>query len=303
MPLLTTATTPLSIPELAGVRADNLHDQQFIVDAAGPDRYVTAAKWYLTQLKRDLVGNRLVRDVGQISKEYEAQWSLNNTEYAAHLDSLQSYVFMRGRPRKVNGWFLFKHYMDLILEIIDRLRVQSVLEVGAGRGKNLAVFALRRPQLSLTGLELTRNGYEISKTLSDELPQQFLQVAGVKVLTEEGTASIRRIDFHQGDAMAMPFADKSFDASFTSLVLEQLPRDFPKVLREMRRTTRKYCIFNEAFAEVNNWRGRAYLRRMDFFNASFREFEREGLKPIFFTTALPQKMTFRTGCLVTQVMS
>ena len=35
--------------------------------------------------------------------------------------------------------------------------------------------------------------------------------------------------------MKMPFADKSFDVSFTSLVLEQLPRDFPKVLQEMRR--------------------------------------------------------------------
>jgi SAM-dependent methyltransferase len=292
-----------SLPELTGLRGDLAPDQQFTINRPTSERYVQAVKWYLTLLKRDLIGgNKLVRDVRLVSAEYEAQWGLTNAQYAAYLDNFKSFVFVRGRPHFVNGWFLFKHYMDVIGDIIDRLRVTSVLEVGAGRGKNLAVLALRRPKLSLTGIELTDNGVASSHSLRDDLPPQFLKVAGVAAFSAEARASVERIDFHQGDATQMPFPDRSFDASFTSLVLEQLPRDYPKALKEMRRVTRKYCIFNEAFHEANNWRGRAYLKRVDFFNARYRDFEKYGLKPVFFTTALPQKMTFRSGCLVTRVM-
>jgi SAM-dependent methyltransferase len=289
-------------PELAGLRGDLELDEQVPVGSGSTrERYVMAAKWYLDLLRRDLMGEKMVRDAAVVSKEYEETWSPSNAEYADQVDQARAFFFVRGRPHFVNGWFMIKRYTGLILDIIDRLKAQSVLEVGAGRGKNLALFALKRPNLSLTGLELTDSGVASSKRLPEDLPPQFLRVAGVPTLTDEGRAALRRIDFTQGNAMKMAFPDKSFDASFTTLVLEQLPRDFPKVLSEMRRVTRKYCIFNEAFDEANSWRGRAYLRRLDYFNASYREFEKYGLEPIFFTTALPQKMTFRTGCLVARV--
>jgi hypothetical protein len=70
----------------------------------------------------------------------------------------------------------------------------------------------------------------------------------------------------------------------------------------MRRTTRSYCAFLEPFAEANDRWERLYLRRLDYFRASYRSFADRGLEPIFFTTDFPQKAHFGTGLLLTRVL-
>jgi SAM-dependent methyltransferase len=298
--ILTTDRTTASA--LSNLRADHHNPNDTLqVSVSRPELYLRAASRYFTLLKNDFIGHRPTRDQGHVFKEYERHWTPDNRQYADANDSSRAMFLLQGKPVLVNGWFIVKRYTDLILEAIERLKVTSVLEVGAGRGKNLALFALRKPELELTGLELTDAGVANSLKLADDLPEQFLRVAGVPLNVEAAKASLKKIQFHRGDAMKMPFADKSFDVSFTSLVLEQLPRDFPKVLQEMRRVTRRYCMFNEAFAEANNWRGRKHLERVDYFRTSLKEFERHGLEPVFFTTALPQKFTFRSGFLIARV--
>jgi SAM-dependent methyltransferase len=298
-----TTKAPPPAPDLSGLRADqDPSSEAFRVPASRPMVYLRAAKWYLDLLKSDWLAPRINRDRAHVSGEYEAGWTPDNTDYAAHTDANRAVFLVQGKPVFVNGWFIVKRYTDLILAAIDRLGATSVLEVGAGRGKNLALFALRRPDLELSGLELTSTGVANSLSLVDDLPPQFLQVAGASLTPAEAKERLRRIRFHRGDAMDMPFADKSFDVSFTSLVLEQMPRDYPRVLQQMRRVTRKFCIFNEAFSEANGWRGRTHLKRVDYFRASVEEFARHGLEPIYFTTALPQKLTFRSGFLVARVM-
>jgi SAM-dependent methyltransferase len=287
---------------LLDLRADHDGlDDPWRVPVSRPGLYLRAAKRYLSLLKNDFLGERPTRDVNHVIREYGSQWSPDNRQYAEANDQARAMFLVRGRPVFVNGWFIVKRYTDLILQAIERLQVGSVLEVGSGRGKNLALFALRRPDLQLTGLELTDTGVANSVKLAEDLPPQFLKVAGVSRNLDEARSAVKKIQFHRGDATKMPFADKSFDLSFTSLVLEQIPRDFPKALQEMRRVTRRYCVFNEAFAEANNWRGRKHLTRVDYFRSSFKEFERYGLEPIYFTTDLPQKLTFRSGFLVTRV--
>ena len=46
-----------------------------------------------------------------------------------------------------------------------------------------------------------------------------------------------RLRFEQGDALAMPFEDDSFDGALALLILQELP-DAPKAVQEMRRVTR-----------------------------------------------------------------
>ena len=65
--------------------------------------------------------------------------------------------------------------------------------------------------------------------------------------------------------------------------------------------TRRYCMFNEAFAEANNWRGRKHLGRWTTSGPASRSSSATGLEPVFFTTALPQKFTFRSGFLIARV--
>src|SRR2546422_10221119 len=100
----------------------------------------------------------------------------------------------------------------------------------------------------------------------------------------------------------MPFEDKAFDVSYTCLALEQMRTTVTEVVREMARVTSGYCVFLEPFAEANGLLGTAQLRALDYFHGAFDTVREFGLEPVHFTTAIPQKIRFKTGLLVARVV-
>ena len=56
-----------------------------------------------------------------------------------------------------------------------------------------------------------------------------------------------RLRFEQGDALAIPFEDDSFDGTLALLILQEIP-DAPKAVQEMRRVTRA-----EGCVAANQW--------------------------------------------------
>lgn len=283
----------------AGIISD---DDPFCFPVSKAGLYASAGRHYLRIFSDLVLGRRIHRDAHFVSNTYERIWGRNNATNATSMQKRHVPLWVGGHLALVSGWFLYWRCTRAILDAAANLGAKSILEVGSGRGLNLALMALRRPDLTYTGVELTSNGIEASRALVNDLPPQCLEVAGVATLNEERRAALKRIEFQQGNAMQMPFPDKHFDVSFTNLVLEQIPHDFGKALDEMRRVTRHYCIFNEAFAEANDWLGKAYLRRIDYFRFSKEEWRKHGLEPVAFTTEMPQKLTFRTGLLVARVI-
>jgi len=236
-----------------------------------------------------------------VRSHYDHIWSPDNAAFVRERDNVRE-IYRHGTQLvRADGWHLYQAYIELISETLVRLGASSVLEVGAGRGKNLALLALKNPHVKLTGIELTPTGVARSRELVAAIPEKFLTVAGVSTSDARNADALRRIEFVEGSALAMPFADRTFDASFTCLVLEQLQQHLPQVLTEMRRVTSGYCVFIEAFHEANTPLGRAYLRSRDYFRARYRSFAEHGLEPVYFTTAMPQKLRFRTGLLVARV--
>ena len=243
------------------------------------------------------------RDEAKVSGIYESHYDIDPAGYAKTRDKRRD-VFLAGRrPLHTDGWFTIRFHADAIDRVLREQGGDSVLEVGAGRGTNLALLAMRRPDLRLSGLELTRSGVEQSELLAKDPPAQYLRAAGFRTLDESQRAALGRIDFRQGTALEMPFEDDAFDVSFTCLVLEQLTHDWPAVVREMVRVTRRHCFFLEPFADANNLVGRAYLRSLDYFRAHHEQFEDLGLETIEFSTDIPQKVHFGTGLLVARVAS
>ncbi len=181
------------------------------------------------------------------------------------------------------------------------------LEVGSGSGGNLLALAIRHPNLSFWGIEYAQRGNQLSKVILECIPDELYSHAGFPHLNQGDRNRISQklkenVIFLQGSAFQIPLADKSVDLSFTVNVLEQMPHCYCDALLEMRRVTRKYCIFIEPFVEANNFAQLAYLRRVDYFRASYKEFSEFGLKPLVFFVDFPQKVNFGVGLLITEVV-
>jgi ubiquinone/menaquinone biosynthesis C-methylase UbiE len=242
------------------------------------------------------------RDTQFVSDVYEAAYAEDNEAYALSRTNRRDIFRVNNRYVCTDGWFIVKSYNELLFNTISALPVRSVLEVGSGRGVNLALLGMRQPGLRMTGLELTRAGVTHSIELVNNPPRALLQLLGIKKLSSKQTRTLQATQFVQHSATNMPFPDNSFDISFTCLVLEQIPHDYPAVLREMCRVTRRYCLFIEPFQEANNPLGLALLQSSDYFRTSYKSFADHGLKPVRFSTSFPQKVHFGTGMLLAKVI-
>lgn len=282
----------------------DFHNEEFISPLPSPKLYWLTGRRYYHIIKKVALaelGARTHRDRDLVSSIYEAEYALDNEAYARSRDARRDVFLVNNRPVHTNGWYIIKNHSDMLERAFAPPDLSSVLEVGSGRGKNMALLALRRPNLTLTGLELTKHGVQQGRVLVQRLPQQFLKLAGCETISKEQREALGRVRFHQGSALDMPFEDKSFDCSYTCLVLEQMPQHYREALREMRRVTRKYCVFIEAFTEANHSLGAAYLRSVDYFRYSYQSFAECGLEPVYFTDDMPQKLTFKTGLLIAKV--
>jgi SAM-dependent methyltransferase len=240
------------------------------------------------------------RSAERVSGIYEAGYAPTNDQFVRSRAKRRDAFLLEGKPVWGNGWYSIEFRSRLIERVVDLSGARTVLEVGSGRGVNLALLALSRPSLDLTGIELTETGVARSRELAARPPTELLELVGASTPTAEQRAALGRLRFEQADATALPFDDESFDLVFTYLVLEQIPNSYPQVVREAARVSRRWCAFVEPFADANGPFGRAQLHALDYFRARTSEFREYGLQPVHFTTRLPQKVHFRTGLLVAE---
>ncbi len=108
----------------------------------------------------------------------------------------------------------------------------SVLDVGCATGIHAREFARRG--LRVSGVELSPTAVEICR----------------RSFAENGLEG----EFHCGDVRALPYPDRSFDASFLCLVLHHFP-DQERVLAEAARVSRKFLFV----FEPNAWNPQSFL--------------------------------------------
>lgn len=140
------------------------------------------------------------------------------------------------------------HAQHEVLEaIIVRERPSSIVEVGCGFGRNLRFIQ----EIS------ARNGFAIH-LVGVDFSDSMLSSARSFLGPLDGVSLV------QGDALALPFGDKSFDVVLLHGVLMHIrPQDVPVALREIGRVGVRKAVLMEEYSRAAEVQGRSI--RINYF--------------------------------------
>jgi ubiquinone/menaquinone biosynthesis C-methylase UbiE len=193
----------------------------------------------------------------------------------------------------MNSAATHKLHQILMTKVLRALATKSVLEVGSGTGINLVVLASQCPGTRFQGIELTKKGVELSRSLiaAPKLPAPLRSF-----MAEPPTApgGFHDVIVTRGSAEKLPYADASFDLVMTRLALEQMESIREDALSEIARVARSYVLMIESFREMND-KGirRKYAIANNYFRGRLSDLPRHGLEPVFVYSDWPHKITLK----------
>lgn len=122
----------------------------------------------------------------------------------------------------------------MLLAALDAcMPLDSILEIGCGRGDNLYLLGMQYPSVVLHGIDINARAVRAAR--------QWLKQSGIKksILTEGRVDDLSR------------FSDKSIDIVFSDAVLLYVgPDKIKKALNEMTRIAKKAVILNEWHSDI-----------------------------------------------------
>ena len=235
------------------------------------------------------------RTTNFVQDEYERIWSNYNWPNAdADYDEKPTYATWKGEVLVLKKGGLNRMELDRIGAAIRHIEPQSVLEIGSGSGINSLALCGMFPDIHFAGVELAEAGCQLSKSVQLEptLPEVIAKFSPGPVVDH---SAHRRIDFRQGDAARLPFADNEFDLVFSRLALEQMELIRDDVLSEIRRVARRAAIFLEPFADCNQTEIlKLATRAKKYFSLPINSLNDYGLTPTNYFCDWPQKV--KEGC-------
>jgi SAM-dependent methyltransferase len=240
-------------------------------------------------LKR-LIGAKK-RDQERIQSEYGPAWAAGHAKYDTSLGARKPAAWVWGdRHLTLDGVAAARLRAPMFAAALAALKPRTVLEVGCGNGINLLSLAGTFPDVQFTGLDLTEEGIAAAKKLQADgtLPPALAEYIP---LPKTDPTAFRRIDFVQGSAADLPFADGQFDLVFTVLAIEQMERIRDQALREIARVSGGHVMMLEPLRDAN-MRGfrRLYTVSRNYLRGSIADLPSYGLEPLWATDDFPQEV-------------
>jgi SAM-dependent methyltransferase len=234
---------------------DRLARRDLRVHSKGPIAYTISSALHYGL--RAVLGRRVRRDQSHIQAEYH---DANRDEYWRETFSIDDLIFGDDRTSK---WILNQGRLEvgtdrtsrryLLDRLVTRLRELlpaeggSVIEFGAGSGRNLLHVAREMPGTLCRGLELTPSTVHHANEIA--------QGAGLDV------------QLSVGDMLQRSIPQRSYDVAFSVHALEQLPRDYAAAIENMMSVARRAVVLFEPVYELFPHSLRGFAARARIYNA------------------------------------
>jgi SAM-dependent methyltransferase len=175
--------------------------------------------------------------------EREAYGGLRGTDEEILSLKQNSVRIVHGKPMSMDDWTYRGIVIGVVAGMLQRENINpsSVLEVGCGFLSNLSLIKKAYPAASLMGLDYNINRLRAGRAIIDG-----------------------NIPVCCGDALKLPFEDRSFDLAMTVHVMERFGdgESLDKMIREMRRVAKHIVIiepiydYQDIFAKAHNRLGK-----------------------------------------------
>jgi SAM-dependent methyltransferase len=232
-----------------------------------------------------LMLTRWTKDGDSTRASYEEAWSGTNAEFLQTLHRRRPDLPPAPHGGLHTGLDLLGDHLRLIDRHLgplaqgrDRLRV---LEVGSGRGLNLACLAAHHPTVEFFGAELSLAGARHTRGWSVIDDPQLRTLMGDDV---EGVhdgrlrSAVDRPMVVQTNCQPLPFRDETFDFVYSRCAIEQMNDCWTETVREVWRVLRPggQFVAIEPFRDFQTPRQYGHLWLHNYFRAPARAFTRLG---------------------------
>jgi len=162
------------------------------------------------------------------------------------------------------------------------------------------MLAVGHPRIRFTGVELTEAGVQAAQRMQSQAALTPAVLASLPFQVADADA-FRAVEFRQGNAAALPYADGSFDVAMTSLALEQMNEVKRQAFRELARVARQRILMLEPFRDFNTTPERVYYTRSrDYLSAAVDDLQQYGLRPVQVFEDFPSKVNRGVGLVVAE---